>query len=162
MPLPTKFHPTGVDCRSTPLACIDGRDWGAPPDDRRGWRPRNDSFVTFMQRTLTCPDCLQRHDARRHTGCLHVVGSGAFLVLTDADDLHNPGRSLCARKVSQLFGSTRYQLLSTPALGVRPTQHEQANGNLFLSWHDGKRQLWFTRNREATASDHNCTFFAKE
>jgi hypothetical protein len=142
----------------------DGNDQRAARGDRRqGRAPRHD-IVMFMHNAITCHAChlLQTFEGNIVARSLYVAVSGNHLVVTEADDLHVPGRSLCAQRIMDLASVTVYRLLGNPLPGVDPAQHAPAAGIAILSWSGGRRRLKVTGVAEGFAAHHDCLFDALE
>jgi hypothetical protein len=120
--------------------------------------------VMFMRNTVSCPACalLQPFRTAAAAHFLHVVVSGDHLVVTEADDLHAPGRSLSALRIMELADLTVYRLLDKPSLGVDPAQHASAAGIAVLSHRDGRRRLKVTGVADGLQAHHDCIFDAVE
>ncbi len=107
------------------------------------WQPAETAFTVFMTNHVTCPVCL----ISRTVGVsalatrLHVRRVGLILTITEADDLHNPGRLLQAQFATELPTQTIYQLLNCPVGGVELQRFRSAAGMVTVSGRLGRLQL---------------------
>ena len=128
------------------------------------WRSPRHDFVMFMHNATNCHACrlMQSFGANIVARSLHVAVAGNRLVVTEADDLHVPGRSLSAQWIMDLASVSVYRLLSDPLPGVDPGHHAPAAGIAVLSWPNGRRRLKVTGVAEGLATHHDCIFDAVE
>jgi hypothetical protein len=140
------------------------RKKGKALGDRRQGRALRHDIVMFMHNVITCHACHLMQSFAANTGArsLHVAVSGDRLVVTEADDLHAPGRSLSAQRIMDLADVSVFRLLGQPLPGVDHARHTPAAGIAILSWSGGRRRLKVTGVAEGLASHHDCLFDALE
>ena len=98
--------PASVDDTSLGLEPCSGRHRSSRtalqhPSSETIWRPVKPCFSLFMLSQVTCPVSRLARDACGLPGAqrLHVRRAGDLLVVTEADDLHCPGKSLFAARL---------------------------------------------------------------
>lgn len=131
---------------------------------RSGLWPRRGRLAIFMVNRIGCPVCRMAAEAcgRVVAQRLHVVLTGDTLVVTEADNLHNPGRSLCGRRILDGAHALTFRLLSEPVAGIAPARHLPAAGIAVLSWRRGQYQLRVIGSADGMQADHDCLFDAVE
>jgi hypothetical protein len=155
---------TSDDANGLPQGTVREAAYVKRIDERARCRSLRKDTVMFMRNSVSCPACalLQPFRAAAATHFLHVVVSGDHLVVTEADDLHAPGRSVSALRITELADVTVYRLLGQPSPGVDPAQHAPAAGIAILSHRDGRRRLKVTGVADGLPVHHDCIFDAVE
>jgi hypothetical protein len=132
-------------------------------DPRRGWRPVNECFAIFMHLMPKCPVCrlMQTVNGRQTGRRLHVVVTGDYLVVTEADDLHRPGRTLNGRRVRGLSTGAVYELMSELAQPSSSARQVAASGLAVLESIGARWRLRVTRHDEVPSHGRVASFEAQ-
>ena len=149
------------------------RSHSGPPDAISSRRARagnpatwqtHDRLAMFMRNAITCPVCQMAAEAAGASiaGRLHVVLVGKTLIVTEADDLHQPGRWLCGERVMEGDGTVIFRLLPTPIGGMAPDRHTPAAGIALVSWRDSHRRLKVLGAAAGARATHDCLYDAIE
>ena len=93
---------------------------------------------------------------------LHVVLTADLLIVTEADDLHEPGRCISARQILGFSRWSMFQLLDTPAPGISFERHVAAAGIAVLTWQDRHRRLKVFGFAAGFPAEDDCIFDAIE
>lgn len=135
----------------------------APPLGHGRSGPPEDLSV-FMGNRVRCGACRAIREliggplVRR----LHVVVGGDEIAVTEADDLHNPGRTLSGRRILDGGRSSVFRLQAHPHAWVKPDRHASAAGVAVLGWRDGRRTLQVFGAADGLPSFHDCLIDAAE
>lgn len=118
----------------------------------------------FMENAISCPTCrtVQGLGGKPASRRLHVVIGEDDIAVTEADDLHNPGRTLCGRRILHGSNGIVFRLLSSPPSWVGPARHAPAAGVAVLGWRQGQRTLQVFGVADGLKSHHDCLFDAIE
>ncbi len=112
--------------------CLDA-DPGRSPAD---WRPIESARVLFLRNEQRCPVCriLQCEGAGAFGAVLHVVVSDGRLTVTEADNLHRPGRVLSGIAIAETPSRSEFALEAKPPAGLESARHLAAEGVATLTW----------------------------
>ncbi|MFV0294941.1 MAG: hypothetical protein ACK5JT_02340 [Hyphomicrobiaceae bacterium] len=115
---------------------LESRNIPADPHDPGVWRPVEKTRVFFMRVLEHCPACrvLHSNTTSLPSGLLHVVLSNDRLIVTEADDLHQPGRVLSGVVVVDNARLSIFKLSSEPPPGLDPGRHLPATGVATMTW----------------------------
>ena len=131
---------------------------------RLEWQPVRPNFSLFMTNRVRCSACRLALEARGRgpTQRMYVRLAGDLLAVTEADDLHRPGRSMFATHTLDFGQVTLYLMLTEPPKNVDPERFRPAAGSLILSWEDGRRRLKAIGVAGGLGSTHDCLIDAVE
>jgi hypothetical protein len=145
---------------SDQITSLSEADFGDP---RCGWRPVNECFAIFMHLIPNCPVCrlMQTVNGNQSGRRLHVIVTGEYLLVTEADDLHRPGRTLNGRRVRGLSTGAVYQLMPEPAQRSSSAGHVADSELAVLESIGARWRLRLTRHDEVLSHDHDISFEAQ-
>lgn len=112
-----------------------------PRGDAGSWWPVQGARVLFMRATDRCPICrmMQIEGASKFGGLLHVVATPNRLIVTEANNLHRPGRVLSGIIISDDVHRSKFQLAAQPPPGLDAARHLPAAGIATLTWGSVRR-----------------------
>jgi hypothetical protein len=110
------------------------------------WQPVRPELTVFMHQRVTCTACRMMHEAagRPITPVLHIHRTGKTLVITEADDLHQAGRSLVAAHVRDDETGAVFRLLDQPPPGMTVERFRPGEGSAVVSRLHGRQRLVVT------------------
>lgn len=116
----------------------------------------------FMRNTVACPACRLHQTAtgRKSAERLHVRITGTEMVVTEADDLHRPGRSIRCERILSFPGSLIFQITAFHTAPGTPREHSA--GMAFLSRHKRRWKLKVFGHADGVEASHDCLFDAVE
>ena len=119
----------------------------------------------FMRNEIRCPTCrtVRALTGRGAPHRLHVMAGDEGIAITVADDLHNPGKTLCGYRILEGENATVFRLMSTPFDWLRAESHAPAAGVAVLGRRDGQwtLQVLGTAN-SLVRTVHDCLIDAVE
>lgn len=117
----------------------------------------------FMRNMLSCPACRLQQTATGRNGVerLHVRVTDTYMVVTVADDLHQPGRSVYCERMLSFPGGLMFRLTQAPPKAAS-RDAEALAGMAFLSRHNRRWHLKVFGHAEGVTSTHDCLFDAVE
>lgn len=118
---------------------------------------KSEEFVTFMQNRTKCDGCqvLATAGGVRRSERLHIVLSSDYIVVTEAEDLHAPGRTISGRRIAEFPEVTIFRLLAEPAPGANRAKHRAAAGIAVMSWSKRRRRLMATGVLDGAGCAHD-------
>ena len=119
--------------------------------------PLKQDRVIFMGANECCHACrlLQTVGVRKFADNLHVVLSANRLIVTEADNLHKPGRVLSGVKIADYARCSLFRLTAEPPPGVDPARHLPAAGMATMTWGGRVKRLQIVGIAEGITSCHD-------
>lgn len=118
----------------------------------------------FMSNKIRCAACrtIQDLSGKPAPRRLHVLIGADEIAVTEADDLHNPGRTLSGRRILDGGHSIVFRLMSEPHAWVKANHHAAGIGVAVLGWRQGQRTLQVFGVADGLPSFHDCLLDAVE
>lgn len=116
----------------------------------------------FMRNSITCAACRLKPIAagRRSAERLHVSITATEMIVTEADDLHQPGRSIRCEQMLSFPGGLMFHV--TALRSSRGVEQAGIAGMAFLSRYNRRWHLKVFGHAEGVEAFHGCLIDAVE
>lgn len=131
-------------------------------DERQNWWPVDADFTTFVREHTNCAACTIAQHATGGGRRFYVRRTGDFLMIAQADDLHQPEGHIMARLIFDLDDQSVFQVLSQPPQGAAGADFGTGVGVIFLSRLHRRRQLKFVGVKNASGCPNDAFLMAVE